>query len=853
MLAPALVLLCAAPQDAYREAFELGLEALESDQREAAAAHFRRAGELAPDGSVWPRYLALAEGREPPVSDDAPFDAAAAWMLSPPRERWGEIEIAAGGERALVLDHLYDVRSGALVARLDHRGGDDPVTWHFERSGAVIVGRPRTERFGALDLRDARTGEPLGPAAIDPERAVTLATRFAWYRGEAPPALDGELRAATYALAGGTLVQLVDEGPPGSAAGSGGAEDRFGPHSPQAVLTAPHGPGGRRRAVVVEASGEVSWFDPGGGGEAGRCALSPAPLGEPSWAALCGDGELLALATTGGLQVHHLSTGAQAWSRRERGVGGIRLSPDGERLLYLDPDLHVLDVRTGAAARGAWTGTWATDLEVLAEDREHVWLGCRDGSVRRVALATGETAGSSREQHGLGSAPRLQALTAGRLASIVDGASAVIHGVGTEAIRVLTRLELEPRTRVLALGPDGARLLAHGPDEALALVELESGLRTVLDVPAATGPAAFSADGAQLALLTDGTLRLLECASGRVLAERAIQPSDHPGPLRFHGEASLLVAWANEIHDEDPRPPAGLEVLALPGLEVRARLPSLTWDPFGGYIGALLSAPEVGLAAFSISSSGTVSAFRGEPWAPVWSVDYEGGTPATLRLEHAPGSRRLCISGMTDHHARVVDVKNGETLAGRALEGCYRLREVPGGCHLVALRRGRLTVIDGVGYEELRAREEGPDGAAWILRGGGRKLVAPGAGPLPPSLLVRDRVSRPADCFEPWLLDPLGLAPARLDRLPEPPRILEGPERALFGGDGSTRLEVRCPGATALEIEVAGRPVRAVPIDAEGRASVEVAAPWPADVVLRARARGGARSAPWRVHIRAAD
>jgi hypothetical protein len=204
---------------------------------------------------------------------------------------------------------------------------------------------------------------------------------------------------------------------------------------------------------------------------------------------------------------------------------------------------------------------------------------------------------------------------------------------------------------------------------------------------------------------------------------------------------------------------------------------------------------------------------------------------------------------MGPFHARVVGARSGEDLAAAAVFGCYDLMEVPGGDHFVSVRDGRLCVLDGRTYEELYAREEGAGGCAWIKRGRTYSVVDGDALANTVVHLARAGVSRPVDCFEPWLLDPLGVAAARLDHLPDPPHIVEGPERVLSSSDPKARLEVRCAGAHVLEVEVAHRVVRVVPLDGEGRASVEVAAPWPADIRLRARARTGARSAPWRVRI----
>ena len=86
------------------------------------------------------------------------------------------------------------------------------------------------------------------------------------------------------------------------------------------------------------------------------------------------------------------------------------------------------------------------------------------------------------------------------------------------------------------------------------------------------------------------------------------------------------------------------------------------------------------------------------------------------------------------------------------------------------------------------------------MRDGRRLEVAGGTGWSTSAWhLTRGDTSRPADCWDAWLVDPLGLCPVPLDTLPEPPRIVSGPPRRLRGASETVTLEVEALADRLLE------------------------------------------------------
>lgn len=202
---------------------------------------------------------------------------------------------------------------------------------------------------------------------------------------------------------------------------------------------------------------------------AGRTLVRPRIHADAVWRVAVSPNGLMAASTGGGdgiriwdvsagRIVHHLK-GPEPWIRQ------IIFSPDGRRLLVLstDSELFVYDVRTATVRRTLrGPGPKITCLACSPHEQDALLVGCIDGSVRRVDVATGR---------------ELWTLSTGRgwilaVVSSPDGGTIACGGFGgsihlwnARTLRQIATLAGHRRdVRRLQFSPDGARLYSAGYD-----------------------------------------------------------------------------------------------------------------------------------------------------------------------------------------------------------------------------------------------------------------------------------------------------------------------------------------------------------------------------------------------------
>lgn len=432
------------------------------------------------------------------------------------------------------------------------------------------------------------------------------------------------------------------------------------------------------------------------------------------------------------------------------------------------------------------------------------------------------------------------------LFAVEPGGTVRAASVGAGAV-VLTRTEIDGATPVELRRIEGGALIASVQVASFASAEL-------------------SDDGLRVALVGSRELLVLDVRTGEVQARVAlVDPplGKYEGACAFHGPSHFALAWGSDDF-MNGIPGVGLDVydLSTGALAGRHRAGGSGIESFGGWVGAIESMPDLGRLAYSVSASGVVCLLDDSDWRPVAGLDFNGGNPSTLELSHTPGSEWLCISGMTGSYSRVVGARALELRAKNEVEGLFGLCESECGRYVVGRSAGRVHVLNGASLEPLYERQELTGPGSRLVRAG--KLVDLGVGPTATEdcHIERNGSSHPLVCFDAWLADPLGLAEATLERLPQPPRIDSGPARTVRSNVASMTLRLRAQdelGLLGVWVVAAGRAPRFLPVDAAEPSlssvhdlTVEVDGPWPLDVELVAVGRTGLESKPWRVRIDAA-
>lgn len=771
-----------------------------------------------------------------------------------------------------------------------------------------------------LDVRDARTGDPLDVPGAE-EVVVTRDTRFEWVPAGQPardlalghivdlPCAGGVLRCRVVPTRTNedclirpdheralllyrnvpTELRLVDPktGEPLALIQPGGGSAWFSPSGEYALSTnrfpaevflldaetgkrlpSPPLPQEREyhvwgigflrdQLVVVDWKGGVLYWDPRAGAEVRRLQLDPVPHAGVDSVAFADAGRVLLVHTFHWTQGYDSATGQELWSLPDLGFFAAEaLAPDGLRLATNDGTGAplVVDVRTGEMPDSFNAQQVLATKEVtLVEGTGAALLTASDGSLRRIDLKSGVTT-SIAEEHRSGDEVSTRLLSANRMLSWVDGEQLFLRDSTT--LKPIHSIALEPDSEVLAIAPDGSQIVVRTPEALLEVRTLSNEpqvfrIRAEREEPVS---AAYSPDGTRWAVAYERQVQLYDTLTRTRISKFLMRGGKvrEPKPMSFYGEDRLAIAWGGSRMGK-----YGVNVFQLPHGERLAQLEPSGMLFNGGHVRSLRCDEDLGRITFSISPKGYVGSFAEEDWSERWFIDYGGGNPGRLFLERASGSTRLHVSGMSTLNARIVDLITGEELEHEAPE-CWSLSGTDDDRFVVGLLDRALLVFRGEDFTELYRRTEGPGGSAWIVRDKVHRTVVGPASPLSDSRhLTRGEVSRPIDCWDAWLHDPLELATASLDALPTPPRIVSGPPRLLQHLGETVELELHVADGAALlgiEVETVGGEARFVPVtmettEATNRMQVTFSGPWPAEVRLRAVNRSGARSAPWRVRL----
>ncbi len=613
------------------------------------------------------------------------------------------------------------------------------------------------------------------------------------------------------------------------------------------------------RLITVGADGTVTAFDTRSGDEESLCTLSPAPPEGVSAIEFISGSDTLVVFGFSETAAYEISSGERRWTSdcerwANRGVF------DETRTWIATNDAHgvaiVVDVKTGPPVFWRRRVPLSTTTTLALPGEQAVVVAASDGSLRRVELETGETSA-----HTTGHAGRsrviLHAAGDGQFLSFSGAGEVRLHDAETLAVRSGARLD--PETWLRVSSPDGRHVVGvtgePGTTTLYALNEAGDGsaiARLDRRVPAA----AFSPSSDRVALIEEGRMLILDVETGKVLVDCTTLEGREVSEAAFHGDEFIVVGYSGADFA-----PAGAVVLrAEDGAEV-VDLSGASLFALGGTVMHIQSDTEHGLVVFSISEGGDICAFKDDDWSRAWTFVYGRGNWGTLVIDRVQGEPSIAVSGMTSWHSRILDMATGRVLDDVAVRGISDLAFTPGQRFVVGTRDSSLVVLDGTSRALLYRRTEAAEGSAWILRDG-QRVPAPGQPALrdDPTHLIRDGWSAPVDCWDPWLVDPLGLSPIDLNELPAPPRFIDGTDWTVPDGTDTTRLTLRVQCATALlgvRIENEGHAPYFVPItdetpDEAGVTTIEfdLGGGIPVGLRVRAVSRRGIASRPLRISAR---
>lgn len=408
--------------------------------------------------------------------------------------------------------------------------------------------------------------------------------------------------------------------------------------------------------------------------------------------ALSRDGRWAAIATEGGVSLRDAARRFEETRFLEGAARAIAFSPDAATLAVAGEARVVTlwDVARDAAPRRishpARGRPAEEQLEALAFSPDGKLLasasgdGGMGGGIELWDAATGD--------HVRAIAPPAEG--ASLLAFSVDGASlfASSYRRGVRTYRVATGLELHPHDhgptiRSLAVSPRGNVVFAEG-----AIVDATTGreVRRLYDL-ARVKAAAFSPDGASLALALDDGVELwrgapLERAATRAIGAASIAFTRGGDAIAIGGEDLVLVdpkTLADVEVVRGPRPAAQLESIALARGAFATAAATQSGDGVRVWWPARASTRSYALDAAS-------AAVALSPDAAVVA----GATPALVRLfDAATGARRIDLAAR-DVHA-LAFAPDGRTLASAG--GGVRLWDIASGSSPVPLAEGVFTRI----------------------------------------------------------------------------------------------------------------------------------------------------------------
>jgi hypothetical protein len=268
---------------------------------------------------------------------------------------------------------------------------------------------------------------------------------------------------------------------------------------------------------------------------------------------------------------------------------------------------------------------------------------------------------------------------------------------------------------------------------------------------------------------------------------------------------------------------------------------------------------DIGLVVFTVSEGGYVRAYRDTDWSHAWTLPSFGGNWGTRRFLRRPGESLAYVAGMGPSKSCVLDAASGRIVESKAVYGLIPLEGTDKSRYVIGVRDGAMSVLDGETHELHYRRHEAADGAAWIERDG-KRFAAPGpaASADDPTHLIRKGWSAPVDCWDAWLIDPLGLCAVELSQLPELPVILTGTARVVPSRANEIEITLRVRVARQLNGVLAREhggaatfaPLDLDPPDEDGMTTVRATlGHGKADLELQVVSRSGTTSRPYRVRI----
>ncbi|WP_043630172.1 nSTAND1 domain-containing NTPase [Nonomuraea candida] len=457
---------------------------------------------------------------------------------------------------------------------------------------------------------------------------------------------------------------------------------------------------------------------------------------------------------------------------------------------WLDGEREGLAVhRELAEAARRWEAGGRDEARLLEGEPLDKALAWAAGGRRRVTLSAGEQTfldaalarvrSRARRRRttmaGLLSAALVAALTAVLLAlwqhGVADGrlneAMAAVAASRAEALRAadpVTARRLSLAAYLLAPVPQARRALtAHDPAVAV-LADPHAGPRTLH---------AVTADGGTLAALDEGTLRLYDVASGRLLATS-------PGPA----QSVRAMAWSPDGH-----------TLALVGVD-RSYLYDLRTRTMGRPFGRGLGAPGEQEAWFSPGGGLLFAAARqsGERWA--WD----------LRARRAAHVGRYVVAGPYDRSVLVFDGRRSVIERFGRSEPAPWLDRMPWEYTTFAPDGQRVAIAEENGIQ-IYGLDGVPARTARLRPSPGRLLFSPDGQLLVSTDNERVRV---------WRLDRGALLADR-----QVPAAADRPAQAAISGDGRW-LRVLAGRGTVLTIDLARRSPPASPADPVAASIAEV-------------------------------
>ena len=545
------------------------------------------------------------------------------------------------------------------------------------------------------------------------------------------------------------------------------------------------------------------------------------------WSALSSspDGSILLAADfEAGLTAYDSSSGRELW-RCDGCVGSFaspRFTPDGSRVL-VGRDAHGIEIRE--ARSGVLVDvTPQPGLSAVARGhptRDEVWLGVRDGSLRRIDASTGATLGCWT----LGSSPVVGlsfAVDGSRIATVDD--TGVLHSIRTTDGAVEVRIpeaksagasplgpETGWRNSYVELAPNGRFALASGPQGEVRLFSVPGGQKRV-EVHASEifGVWAWSPDSRLLALAREnGRVVLIDTSTG---AQNATGLHIEANVLALAFEPDGKRIWVGDDRSKVHVLEAGT------GNLVRS-LDLQDLDAFDTVeLGNIVFREDGDLAITTSSGFGVVAAWHPSNGSRVWGYSYDGGNPASLLAAFGRTGERLYVWGQGSWSPRIVDSRTGTMVLDLGKRGISGLIPLADERRVGAMGDG-LEMIDAATGDGRWSRVEVRNGQALLRSSSGH--VDGSRDALESIHAVLQDHSYPLDALAPALLDPKrvraaaegrNLRPARLPPIPglawaEPvPRVLR-----VRPGSAPPRvtLEASCvDGVAAFELLLLGKRIR---------------------------------------------